>query len=219
MELPVSQPGKTTTRGERDILAMAIAVQANLVQLRVAHAKQLGPVPDDHLLRVPSPGAVRAFRETLIDRHVLRDYAEFELRARLHEVWGQYCLIAWLFQQDPSQGTVNFAAMPADAKLRCDAEIEIKHTEVHAFLWRLRFEQRRRQDAEYAKSPALSHNNLLAAKIPAVVFGKTADDATEDELLAGACQHAGMLAVLRWTMDSAKPWADPGIMDVNDTPF
>ncbi len=128
-------------------------------------------------------------------------------------------MMAWLFTLDPERRAVDFADLPPDAKVRCDAEIEIKHTEVHAFLWRLRFEQRRRQDAEYANSPACRPDNLLATKIPAVVFGKTAGDATDDELLAGACQHAGMLAVLRWVMDRNQSWGEVGIMDVNDAPF
>jgi len=198
---------------------MAIAVQANLVQLSVAGVKRRASKSGERLLDVPLPGAVRAFRETLIDRHVIQDYGELELRVRLQEVWGQYCAMAWLFERDPSRRAVDFAKLPPDANLRCDAEIEIKQAEVHAFLWRLRFEQCRRHDVGYASSPVFRKDNALAEKIPVVVFGKKAGEADDDELLAGACQHAGMLAVLRWTMDCDRSWGEPGIMDVGESPF
>jgi len=218
MELPVSQPDRMTARSGREIRAMAIAVQANLVQLKVAAVKRRGLTESLQAIRVSSPGTVREFRETLIDRRVLRDYSEFELEVRLRELWGQYCVMCWLFEQVPSRGDVDFARLPTDAIGRCDTEIEIKHAAVHALLWCLRFEQRRRHDIEYAASPSFQRDQLLTAEIPATAFGKDVTDCTDEELLLGGCEFAGMLATLRWVLDRECCWGEAGTMEVGERP-
>lgn len=198
---------------------MAIAVQANLLQLKIAAIRRSGPSESLQTINVISPGKVRTFRETLIDRRAIRGYSDFELEVRLRELWGQFCVMSWLFERVPTCGPVDFAGLPMDAPTRCDTEIEFKHAEVHAFLWRLRFEQRRRHDVEYAASPAFKRDQLLAARVPATAFGKLTAECSDDELLLGGCEYAGMLAVLRWAMDRGRDWGAAGIMDVGDTPF
>ena len=287
MKLPVHDPHDAALRQAEDVRAMAIAVQANLVQLKVSEAKRRGIPPEQHEIQVPSPGTVRLFRETLIDHRTLATYSDQEVHLRLHEVWGQFCVMRWLFSASAPVGSPlpsrergegspvpplpprergrgegssasDFATLPPDAEMHCAAALEAKHAELHALLWRIRLEQRRRDVSERVTanpiesatsdqsrdrkgavlSPAdtsgsdpsdTSHkrkrvvssqrDELLAAQIPAIVFGKTMDHASDEELLLGACQHAGMLAALRWTLNPRRPWADPGIMDVNDDPF
>jgi len=290
MKLPVHDVHDSALRPVSDVRAMAIAVQANLVQLKVSEAKRRGISPEQHEIQVPSPGTVRRFRETLIDHRTLAAYSDQEVHLRLHEVWGQFCLMRWLFSASapvdsplPSRergrgegsSASDSATLPPDAEMHCAAALEAKHAELHALLWRIRFEQRRRDTIETATAdltatatsdqsrdrkgavlsparptetatPGTSHkrkrvglssvpedrfltgaapkkaiqrDELLAAQIPAIVFGKTMDQASDEELLLGACQHAGMLAALRWTLDPRRPWADPGIMDVHDDPF
>ncbi|MCH8241421.1 MAG: hypothetical protein IH897_02280 [Planctomycetes bacterium] len=42
---------------------------------------------------------------------------------------------------------------------------------------------------------------------------------SDDELVLAACEHAGMLATLRWIMDPRREWGEAGIMDVGERPF
>ncbi len=196
---------------------MALAVQANLVQLKVAHARRRGLDPKDHEITVSSPGSITAFRETLIDRRQLRGYSDIELQLRLREVWGQFCLMRWVF--GGLAGQVDFAGCDADHELRCATELEAKHAEVHAMLWRLRFEQRKRTDQTYAKSQQYAEDNSLARRIPLQPMGKAVDACTNDELLLSACKHVGMLGALRWVMDCRRAWGDADLIAVSERPF
>lgn len=199
---------------------MALAVQANLVQLKVSEAKRRGFPADRHEIQVPSPGTIRRFRETLIDHRSLLTYSDFEIHVRLHEVWGQFCLFRWLHTSPAEESTprgvdsAGFSPEGIHAPTRCESELAAKHVELHALLWRIRFEQSSRSSPESARNGA-SH----AERIPARVFGKSVRDADDEELLLGACQHAGMLAAIRWTLDARRVWGEPGIMTVNDDPF
>ncbi|MCH8241464.1 MAG: hypothetical protein IH897_02500 [Planctomycetes bacterium] len=50
-------------------------------------------------------------------------------------------------------------------------------------------------------------------------LGKKLADCTDDELLVGACEHAGMLATIRWVLDNQLAWGARGIMEVDDQRF
>ena len=118
---------------------MGAAVQANLVTLKVAESRRHGQASTSCDMDVPPPGVVARFRETLVDPNRLAQYDDVELHLRLHEVWGQFCVIRWLFG-----GHTNPADVSDGAEMRCETVIEAKTAEVHALLWRLRFEQRAR---------------------------------------------------------------------------
>lgn len=197
---------------------MGVAVQANLVQLKVADAKRRGILPADHPIAVPAPGHVKHFRETLIPHEIVAGYPPLHVHLRLREVWGQYCLMLWLFELKGPAERSNFAAA-ALGEMRCGAVLDIKHDEIHALLWRLRFEQRRRTDADYVESAVFRRDLGYVERIPAEVWGKKAADCGDDELLSAACEYAGMLAALRWAMDTRRTWGEAGIMDVSSKPF
>jgi hypothetical protein len=86
-------------------------------------------------------------------------------------------------------------------------------------LWRLLYEQRLRFDTSYAMAPTFERDRSIAVKIPAIIMGKSVTQNTDDELLAGSCEYAGMLASIRWIMHRDRVWGEPGIMDVAETPF
>ena len=219
MELLRYDPDTRRTRPAQDVLAMAIAVQANLVCLKVADAKRRGLASDEHEIKVPAPGPVTRYRETLIDPKVTAGYLNLELHLRLHEVWGQFCLMQWLFSVHDSHGDVNLAHLPADAQMQCDGALEVKHTALHAFLWRIRFEDRRRNDPDYLSTSRFKSDAEFAATIPANAFSKPIDDCSDEEVLLAGCQYAGLLGAIRWVMDGRRAWAEPGIMDVDNRPF
>ena len=198
---------------------MAVVVQANLVQLRVADAKRRGLPQEQHDIQVPAPGPVRQWRSELIDWRRVSAYDDAEVQVRLREYWGRFCLMRWLFSEGRSEEILDLTNLPTDAPMRCGSVLNVKHDEIHAMLWRLRFEQQQRQDAEYRKSPQYLKVHLLAAKIPVRPLGKDVADSSDMELLLCACEYAGMLGTLRWVMDSRRPWGDPSLMDVADHPF
>ena len=198
---------------------MAVAIQANLVQLRVADAKRRGGEPGDSGIVVVSPGAVGAYRETLLDRTHLKHYTVEELQLRSREVWGQYCLLRWVFSRNAEDEATDFSRLPAEAELRCDSVLDVKLAEVEGLLWRLRFEHRRRHDADYVASDRFDEDARLAETIPATAFGTPASDATDEALLLASCEFAGMLGALRWIMDRRRVWGEAGIMEVGDKPF
>ena len=212
-------PPVTLIRSADDVRAMAIAIQANLVQLKVADANRQGIAPTGHEIPVKPPGAVREYRETLIERAALKRYSNLEMALRLHEVWGQFCLMQWLFRQDPAAGAGDFAALAPDTHPRCGAVLGVKQAELEAFLWRLRFEQRLRREPDIVRSPRYSADLAAATRIPLRLLGNELADCTDDELLVGACEHAGMLATIRWVLDNQLAWGAPGIMEVGDQPF
>ncbi len=198
---------------------MAIAIQTNLVRLADADARRRGLAANEHEIQVPSPRAITQPGETLMDPTVIERYADLELGLRLHEVWGQFCLMQWLFSVKDSGGGVNLADLSAGAAIRCDAVLETRHAELHALLWRIRFEDRRRHDPAYRETASFASDAEVAATIPAAAFSKPIDDCTDEEVLLTGCEHAGMLAALRWVMDPGRNWADPTIMDIGVRPF
>ena len=76
---------------------MAVAVQANLVQLKVAQSKRAGLASEAHEIQVSSPGAVTDYRETLIPREVIAGYDDTAVLLRVHEVWGSSVSCAGIF--------------------------------------------------------------------------------------------------------------------------
>jgi hypothetical protein len=200
---------------------MAVVVQANLVQLKVLDARRRGIAADEHELSVKSPGAVVRFREALLDPHVLAGYSDAELQLRLHEVWGQYCLLGWALHRVEPESMVNFGAPSSGPELRCDAHLASKHDEIHALLWRMRIEHELRAGGDGSSSNLLRNTNTKeqADRIPALVHGKPVSQCTDDELLAVSCEHAGMLASLRWVMDCERTWGDSSLMNVGEHPF
>jgi len=220
VKLPV-QPnnGQPWTRDADDVRAMAVAVQANLVQVRTAEARKCGADAVPAEVNVPSPGAVLKFRDALIDHRLLSEYSIEELHLRMREVWGQYCLMRWLFSANAAKEPTNFASLPKDAELRCDSVIDVKLAEIEGLFWRLKFEQRRRHDDEYVRSPQFPADLKLAETIPATAFDEPASDASDAALVFAACEYAGMLATLRWTRDRRRVWGEPGLMEVGGRPF
>jgi hypothetical protein len=212
---PAPQP---RARTPEDVAAMALAVQANLVVLKVADAKQQGIEPHKHAIRVAAPGAVLRFRETLIERAQLKHYGPTELRLRLHEVWGQFCLAAWMFHVDDPAAPPDFSRCAQTHILRCGAVLHYKELEIEGSLWRMHYEQRRRHDPAYPGLPEFKPDALVAQRIPVLVFGQSIERAGDDELLLCSCEYAGMLAMIRWAADERRRWGEPGIMDVRGRP-
>jgi len=202
-----------------DARRMAVAVQANLVQLKTADAKHRGLRSDQHDIRVAAPGAVRHFREALIDHRLIASYQPQEVHLRLHEIWGQFCLFCWLFSEGNTRRDANLATLPPEVEMHCETALIAKEAEIHALLWRIHFEQRLRHDREYQASDRFAEENGVAQKIPATVFNKPVGLASDKELLLGACEYAGMLAAVRWLSDRRLAWAAPDLMAVSDEPF
>lgn len=220
MKLPVHPPESSPRRHPHQVRALAIAVQANLVQLRVAECRRRGLSSAEHDIRVPSPGTVKHFREALIERAVIDRYSDEEVHLRLHEVWGQYCALCWLFSLPADQAADRgLADLDDHAEMHCETAVEIKITEVHALLWRLRFELRQRHEPGYRQSPAWADDEPMARTIPAEAHHKPVSEAADTDVLLAACEHVGMLAILRWTMDGRTVWGDASLLDVAETPF
>lgn len=218
LNLPLRVAGEPFRRAADDIRAMAIAVQANLVQLKVADAKRRGLRSIDHEIMIRPPGAVLRYRDTLIDRKILAGYGNDELQMRLHEIWGRFCLFQWLFLTDEGRGPCDFGTLPEDVELRCDTALSAKHTELHAIAWRILFEQRWR-DAKAGQAAPSEADTRWAETIPASAFGRPITECDDREVVLAACEHVGMLAVLRWVMEASRRWDDPDLMMVADQPF
>ena len=104
-------------RPPQDVADLAVAVQANVVQLQAADRRQSGPATPLLDIRVPSSGAVTRFREALISREVIAAYDDVVRSLRAHEAWGQFCLFCWFFFVDDPAGVaivnVNVAGTPS----------------------------------------------------------------------------------------------------------
>ncbi len=196
---------------------MGVAVQANLVQLVVAESKRRGRRPIDHDIKVFSPGHVRHFRETLIDTKSIAAYTETELHLRLREYWGRFCMMRWLFSLTDADSIVSFAGLPDNLEMHCETAMEVKRAEVEGFLWKMLFEQRRRSDPEFSRSSEFGRQAALARGIPAIVFGKPVEELSDEQLLFASCEHAGMLATIRWVLDKTTEWTDAKLMEVDRT--
>lgn len=194
---------------------MAVAVQANLVQLQtVAQRRFRSDIP-----RVPSPGVVKWFREALIDRHLLKSYTEPMLNLRLHEVWGQFCMFCWLFHgQDPYHPPL-FGQPSELLSMRCCEEVGAKLIEIEKGLWRLRHEETLRLRPELRQDPSFELERRRALETPMQVFGRNVRVCADDELLDCTCEYAGMLAAIRWTADQRWSWGQAGIMELDGHPL
>lgn len=216
-DTPVITPltlSSLTPRGLAEIAAAAHAVQANVVALRVAWCKRTGQAGDEHDIRTPPPGAVRANREMLIDWRIIKDYSAEEVLLRLRQVWGEFCALCWLFPFVDPQAPVDFEHLPPDQDLRCLGEIHDKLATVQSALWRLRHEQTFRTDADARSRLDFQREREVAISRPMQVYGQHIDHAPDADILCCACEHAGMLAALRWATDNRWTWEGPGIMDV-----
>jgi hypothetical protein len=199
-------------RSHTTIREMAVAVQANVVQLKVAATRRTST--DDLSIRTPPPGAVRAFRETLIEPHTLSSYDDGMVAARLREVWGQFCLFCWFFQAEDPHTPPAFAGLPDDHEVRCPSVTAVKIMELERSLWRLRFEQRMRSDPRLPNEEGYDEQYRAAMEIPVSVMGLSIQVADDSALFSASCEFAGMLAAARWIGDQRWSWGQPGIMDL-----
>ena len=124
----------------------------------------------------------------------------------------------WAFSVDSEEST-DFSTLPRESEVRCRSVLEAKHAELHALLWALRFEQRLRSEPGESHPEPSEEDLELAKRIPAEAFGTPVAQCPDDELVLAACEHAGMLATLRWIMDPRREWGEAGIMDVGERPF
>jgi len=211
----VGDAGVPSPRDVDDVVAMAIAVQANVVQLRTAASKRATQAGKGPEIQVPSPGAVIGHREALIDRRRIKAYSDDEICIRLHGAWGQFCALCWsLSVVDPNRPP-RFAAADDAVELRCQSALECKAVEINGWLWRLIFEQRIRADAHYRDSAGFDREEALAKQIPVVVSSRPVTECDDEAVLAASCEHAGMLGAIRWVGDRRWSWGQSGIMDFN----
>lgn len=202
-----------------EVRNMAQVVQLNLIRLR---REAEGRTPGAGLAGLPrlhEPALPLRFREALIEAAAARAYSDPALILRLHEVWGQFCLFMWYFHLATNESSAGVDALSPLPETRCGASRAAKHDEIHAVLWKLRFEQRRRADAPYRASAECRRHALLASRIPVPLFERHVEDCSDDELLVGACEYAGMLAAIRWINDASRAWGEAGIMNVGEGPF
>ncbi len=207
-----------TPRSLQTIALMTHAAQANLVALRVAWCRRIGVSQEGHDIKTPSPGTVRHFRETLLDRAVIREYSTNEVLLRLRQIWGEFCALCWLFPHVDPQSPITFDPLPADQAVRCPTLVLAKLEEVQAGLWRIRHEQQFRHDPGARKDPAFLAAHRRALDHPITILGQDIRLSTDEEIFCSACEHAGMLAALRWVADDRWDWEAPGIMDVTLRP-
>lgn len=199
-----------------DVVSMAIAVQANVALLRTAETRRLRIDAAAHEIRTPPPGRVAVFRETLIDRRRVQHYSQPELHLRLHEVWGQFCVFCWTLNADDPQRPPAFASLGRDHEMRCQSALELKAAEIEAFLWRMRFEQRLRHEVGFRDAPGFQSALEAARRMPAMVFDRPVVESDDHALLVAACEHAGMLAAVRWIGNDRWAWGQEGIMDIDE---
>jgi len=211
-ELPVLHAVEPRSRD--DLAACAHAVQANVATLATAAGRRSGTGEAWSGIKTPPPGPVRRLREILIDWRTVRDYSDVELSLRLRQVWGEFTALCWLFHHTDPHQPPGFHALPADAPLRCTGHVHDKLVEVQRGLWRLTHERRLRNDPTYREDPAFKREHDLALSIPMKVAGRPIGSADEHALLFQACEFAGMLAALRWSLDRRWQWEGPGIMEV-----
>lgn len=256
MELHVHDPNRPWARPAEELREQGVIAQENLARLRDEEAVRLGVPPAKHDITVAHPARFDAHHASLISVETVHGYTDAELHLRLHEVWGRYCLLRWLWERHEKPIDTDLAHVPFDAQPRCDAVLDAKHVELHALFWKIHFEQRQRiaqaaaRDSSRQRNGGLKHEAAdatpppsnarletdavdsadrsdsasardaeFAAMIPATANGKPVERATNAELLIAACEHAGMLAALRWAMDSRRRWDDPALMEVEDGPF
>lgn len=203
-----------TPRPIHEIAAAARAVQANVFSLKTAWCKRLGHDASTHDIRTPSPGAVHAARDMLIDWRILKDYSAEEIALRLRQVWGEFSALCWMFPFVDPQRPIDFDQLPENQSLRCCADIQTKLHEIQTGLWRMKHEQRLRFDPAARTDPAFQRDHEIALATRLSVFGQSISHCSDEDLLCCACEYAGMLAALRWASDNRWKWEAPGIMEL-----
>lgn len=219
MELPVEQPDRVLTRPTTDVRAMAIAVQANLVQLKLAEVKRSGVGSAAIDIKVPSPGAVLEYRDALIDREAIKLFSDQELHLKLHETWGRFCLFGWALSEADPTPCQNFARLPEGAELHCEAALQAKGAEIRALLWRMRYEWRSRLEPDFETSAFCRLHREQAETIPATHQGRPITELVVEEILLASCEYGGMLSTVRWILDRNAAWDHPDLADPGDDPF
>ena len=210
---PLVQINALRQRDRAGLAVAARAVQANVFALRTALDRHLPGAAAP--IRTPSPGSIRQGRDLLIDWRILRDYAAEECALRLRQVWGEFTALCWLFHHGDPHNPPDFIALPADHPLRCPGHVQDKIQEVQTGLWRLTHERRIRSDEAFRADPSFKAEHDFALAHPVKVSGRALPQVDDADLLACACEHAGMLAALRWAIDDHWAWECPGIMDVS----
>ncbi len=195
---------------------MALAVQANLVALKVAWSRRAGVDSDLHPIHAPPPGVVRRFREVLIDRALLNEYSDSDLVLRTRQVWGEFSLLCWAFHIRDAQQPPDFAALAPGNPFRCPGALVDREQEIARRLWRLQHEQRFRLDRDARSDPAFQRDHEYAQSIRMTVDDQDIRLVPPDALLAAACEHAGMLGAIRWLIDDRRVWNEPGIMRLGE---
>lgn len=185
---------------------MAVAAQANLAQLRTAHAKRVGVAPEEHVIRTPSPGAVKDYRETLIDWKIIKAYSNDELMLRLREVWGQFSLFCWAVHAADPHEPPDFSNPEDGTYVRESCELGVKSHDLERCLWRLQFEQRLRHEPDFKNEPGFPGAHEAAMELPLKVYGEDIQVCSDANLLMCACEYVGMLHAIRWISDDRRPW-------------
>lgn len=196
------------------IAAAAHVVQANVVTLRVAWDRRPGSHDVELDIRTPPPGPVRAMREALLDRDIVKSYGPAEILLRLRQVWGEFCALTWLFPEVDPQNPIDFSDLPPGQAIRCHTHTLIKLDEIQKNVWRIRHEQMRRGDREARKDPAFQKADEAALAFSLPIYGIDVLKCSSETLFCAACEHAGMLAALRWATDQRWAWEAPGIMEL-----
>jgi hypothetical protein len=203
-----------TPRSIVDIAAAARAAQANVAALKTSWCKRTQQNPAEHDIRTPSPGAVHQFREMLIDWRVIRDYSLEEIALRLRQVWGEFCALCWCFPFVDPQKPIDFERLSPNQAFRCCNDLQEKLHEIQTGLWRLKHEQRVRFDATARGTLEFQREHEIALARPVMIYGQNVSQCSDEDLLCGACEYAGMLAALRWATDHRWGWEAPGIMEL-----
>ncbi len=186
---------------------MAVVTQANVVQLLLAaHKRGLADAPT-----LTSPGAVKSYREALIDWRTIKQYSDEELMLRAHQVWGQHCVFCWAFHGGDPHHPPAFSELQPEDQMRCGGQLDTKAQRVAFEMKRLRNEQHRRSEPTGSKRSS-EKSTPLSSESSLTVFGKSLHACPDQDLLALTCQYAGMLAVLRWMQDAGVAWNAPDLM-------
>ncbi len=203
-----------TPRTVAEMADAAHATQANVVTLAVAWERLIEKPEIKLEIRTPPPGPVRRMREILLDRQTVKSYSPGEILLRLRQVWGEFCALCWIFPHVDPQAPLDFGNLPPQQGVLCPAHVAAKIEDVQFEFWRIRHEQRRRHDPEARKDPRFRQEDEVALMHPVDIYGQTVSFCPDEALFCAACEHAGMLAALRWASDSRWGWEAPGIMDV-----
>lgn len=197
-----------------EIAEAALAVQANVVTLRVAFGRKTGREDMLSDIRTPAPGCVSAHREILLNPGTVKDYSPDEVMMRLRQVWGEFCALCWMFPFEDPQSPMDFHRLSPAQSIRCPNDVQKKLDEVQRHLWRMQLETRYRHDTAARSDRSFMDEYQTAQMKPFRVFDQDVRFASHETLFTAACEYAGMLAAFRWVSDARWKWEAPGIMDI-----